>query len=102
PRPPPAIYTLSLHDALPILSDRESRRILAQRKESRGACAANAGLRIGRGPCGRSRVRRKRGSLRAIAGRERPGRSRVQRLRSRRDRKSTRLNSSHVKISYAV
>src|SRR5438874_8990248 len=44
----------------------------------------------------------------ARAGRERaPGRARrrakvVAELRTRRDRKSTRLNSSHVEISYAV
>src|SRR3984957_116193 len=57
------IYTLSLHDALPI-SDRSVRRL------DRSA---------------RDRLRRRPGP----AGRE-------------QDRKSTRLNSSHVKISYAV
>src|SRR5690606_41825388 len=67
-------YTLSLHDALPI----SSRRLHAI-------------------------------SRHALAARSRPGRfasNSVRRARSERrrgsDRKSTRLNSSHVKISYAV
>src|SRR5438132_7982179 len=54
------IYTLSLHDALPI-----------SRPNSTGRCARR------RRACGRS-------------------------ARSKRDRKSTRLNSSHTVISYAV
>src|SRR5438309_5554230 len=59
------IYTLSLHDALPI----------------------SGGLRLRRDPRGRPRL-------------EEMG---VEDLRSdRRDRKSTRLNSSHSSISYAV
>src|SRR5438874_12691929 len=62
------IYTLSLHDALPI-SSRRSRS---------------------RSGCGRSR-------------RWRPPSARTpRRARCRPDRKSTRLNSSHVEISYAV
>src|SRR5690348_18440065 len=54
------IYTLSLHDALPI---------------SRSRCRRGRGCRGCASPCGRSH---------------------------RRDRKSTRLNSSHPSISYAV
>src|SRR5436309_67932 len=61
------IYTLSLHDALPI----SRRRIISGD--------------------------RRRGRLR-LAGRFVHGRARV----GWEDRKSTRLNSSHVKISYAV
>src|SRR5437868_8715916 len=61
------IYSLSLHDALPIYS-----RINSHQTAARG----------GRAP------------------RWRPGLR--QWLRRRRDRKSTRLNSSHVSISYAV
>src|SRR5690349_22847739 len=57
------IYTLSLHDALPIL------RIAAQREQLRSLAHDAAGLRD---------------------------------TWSRLDRKSTRLNSSHVEISYAV
>src|SRR2546426_2888757 len=66
------IYTLSLHDALPI---------------SRGGGARGARQRAGRGePAG---VAGRVGARRA------PG-------RRARDRKSTRLNSSHLVISYAV
>src|SRR5438034_3081915 len=62
------IYTLSLHDALPI-----SRR----RDRGRLPCRDRGGARP------RGQTRRDRG----------PG---------KRDRKSTRLNSSHTVISYAV
>src|SRR5690348_9763933 len=63
---PTEIYTLSLHDALPIS------------------------------------VRRRRTSRARRGGRARSHRDRVHpRIRSR-DRKSTRLNSSHPSISYAV
>src|SRR2546426_5458928 len=64
------IYTLSLHDALPIC---------------RGGARAGAPRR-GRRP---SAGRRRRPRARRACGR-------------RRDRKSTRLNSSHLVISYAV
>src|SRR2546426_7730052 len=78
------IYTLSLHDALPILRGRmrASRGATADRKHRQerradshraGCCALHAGAR--------------RGAAQA---------------RRTRDRKSTRLNSSHLVISYAV
>src|SRR5256885_3377787 len=57
------IYTLSLHDALPIWRGARARRLAG--RPNRGP------------PLGRERARR-------------------------RDRKSTRLNSSHLVISYAV
>src|SRR5258705_9132944 len=60
------IYTLSLHDALPI--------------------------------CCRLRRRYRRGSSRSAA----PAPGNAAPSRSPRDRKSTRLNSSHLGISYAV
>src|SRR5204863_9771279 len=60
------IYTLSLHDALPILSRR-----------------AEARRRVRPDPAGR-----------AVSADAPPGPD--------QDRKSTRLNSSHVEISYAV
>src|SRR5690349_25046628 len=66
------IYTLSLHDALPIWSLRRQRRI-------RRAF--------------RRRAFRRRASSRPSSRRGR---------RTGGDRKSTRLNSSHVEISYAV
>src|SRR5256885_8235026 len=79
------IYTLSLHDALPIWRE-------------------VGGEPLGRPPLqgpspGRDRARAVRGARLAARrdGREAPGRG-----RPRRDRKSTRLNSSHLVISYAV
>src|SRR5258707_6699028 len=71
------IYTLSLHDALPILQLRRGIRRAGhprRREADRG-------------------VRRQRRDLRGGADRHRP---------ARQDRKSTRLNSSHANISYAV
>src|SRR5439155_24775564 len=86
---PTETYTLSLHDALPISPPRSARRGEALRW-MRDPCPRRAAGRQGR--------RRPRphvdGHLRAGAGHG----SRIQ----RRDRKSTRLNSSHVAISYAV
>src|SRR3712207_6988697 len=67
------IYTLSLHDALPICR-------AASRRRTRPAPRAPRGGRPGCRPRGGSRARRSRS----------------------RDRKSTRLNSSHANISYAV
>src|SRR3989442_11909962 len=77
------IYTLSLHDALPIST----------------LASATATLLVARHPY----CRRAHRSLRSLrAGRwdlevPAPGAK-----ASQRDRKSTRLNSSHVRISYAV
>src|SRR5256885_6308104 len=68
------IYTLSLHDALPISQDRRHPR--------------------GPGPRGAARQRATRD--RATAE------DRRRRAAPRGDRKSTRLNSSHLVISYAV
>src|SRR3712207_7248476 len=65
------IYTLSLHDALPIYRE--------------GAGAGGAG--------GGARLRRLAAALPAPAAQD---------PQQRRDRKSTRLNSSHANISYAV
>src|SRR5699024_11718730 len=74
PTAPPDIYTLSLHDALPISSPQMRGPVLMWR---RGACAAIAGAAT-MWPVGPIRATR------------------------HTDRKSTRLNSSHVSISYAV
>src|SRR2546426_2654793 len=71
------IYTLSLHDALPI--SHATRRASHARRLAR---------RRGAGDTVRSRD-----SVRPLAARL---------PRSARDRKSTRLNSSHLVISYAV
>src|SRR5690349_23137586 len=72
------IYTLSLHDALPISGAR-----VAARREEAGAFP---------------RAQRRRSD--PEAARQRPDEG-VPAFR-RQDRKSTRLNSSHVEISYAV
>src|SRR5438874_7295126 len=80
--PPPSIYPLSLHDALPICPT---------------GSVAVSGAAIG-DALGRAAVRvvKITGSLRTFAGVAGPTIAKV------RDRKSTRLNSSHVEISYAV
>src|SRR5205807_7190219 len=89
---PPAIYTLSLHDALPIfpgilcssakrmsLTSQNSRKCTAQ-KVTKSNCPW-----IFRLPTSTNFLRR------SFAG-----------CWTRSDRKSTRLNSSHLVISYAV
>src|SRR2546422_10629563 len=70
------IYTLSLHDALPIWRRRRA-GIFGQRADTRIRYPAGAGIAAAASP---ERRRRRRC----------------------RDRKSTRLNSSHGYISYAV
>src|SRR2546430_9638918 len=80
------IYTLSLHDALPILvfSDRPRRRSSQVVRYCAVVVAAVAGTPGRMWPAAVSRS----GSGRPTA--------------TPRDRKSTRLNSSHSQISYAV
>src|SRR5258707_9775446 len=85
------IYTLSLHDALPI-----SRR--AGRKPSRRARVPFATL--GK-PVGLVEGQRD-GAERGVPLPERAQQDLGHRARRHRDRKSTRLNSSHANISYAV
>src|SRR5699024_12708849 len=80
----PAIYTLSLHDALPILrSLRDLTQHLTTRADDNHAPPVTDAPK--RSPISR-----------AVIGMSRLGK--VLRV----DRKSTRLNSSHVSISYAV
>src|SRR5439155_24873830 len=88
--PPPVIYTLSLHDALPI-SPR------ARRRRARGGGAASVAV------FAVSSVQEARAvscQLTAMC-RRRVARS-TRPPSPPRDRKSTRLNSSHVANSYAV
>src|SRR5690606_41280370 len=84
--PPPHVYTLSLHDALPIFGaasfDSGASAVLAVSDVSDGSAAARG--------------------LRGDAARRRAGFFAGGAASSAADRKSTRLNSSHVKISYAV
>src|SRR5207249_10570905 len=84
-----AIYTLSLHDALPISHSRRRRRAGRQLRDGhRRNRAAHCPARQ-RAPKGSNRLCREE----SLIGRHSAGRG---------DRKSTRLNSSHVSISYAV
>src|SRR5690606_40230303 len=80
---PTEIYTLSLHDALPIWHSSFAPRTDASRHRVRARTF----------PSARSRTPRRTA---------REARRRAVAVRTRADRKSTRLNSSHVKISYAV
>src|SRR5438034_2442863 len=82
------IYTLSLHDALPI--SRQERR-----RETEGHRPVPRHHRVLGNWVGSGRVLRKRN----CAGHQGPGASKARRCG---DRKSTRLNSSHTVISYAV
>src|SRR5438874_4051845 len=80
-------YTLSLHDALPIsaLANREQRRIGPLMSQREGGSVLPSDFRLRRRTW-QSSFECYRPSYRS----------------PRRDRKSTRLNSSHVEISYAV
>src|SRR5438067_6284362 len=81
------IYTLSLHDALPI-----SGAAVRRRPPDPAGLGQGGALRV-----------LQRDHCAAVARHLRPRAARGARLRRRlRDRKSTRLNSSHVSISYAV
>src|SRR2546422_7500136 len=80
--PTTEIYTLSLHDALPISCSRSAR-------------VASSGV-------ARRTMRRSGEGEGEGAGGDAAAAARLQPLQPRRDRKSTRLNSSHGYISYAV
>src|SRR5258705_6965921 len=87
------IYTLSLHDALPILRRRKwscRRASIAARR--RGSASSRDARRCRRRPAA-SAATRWQAAARGARHRRRAGRG---------DRKSTRLNSSHLGISYAV
>src|SRR5438067_10000475 len=78
------IYTLSLHDALPICS----RKVPSHRRNA--TVALRSSCRGDSGPAAWHRIRSS------------PDPERRPRPTYERDRKSTRLNSSHVSTSYAV
>src|SRR5437870_8882901 len=82
--PTTEIYTLSLHDALPIF----------------GNCRGNLreGVRVEDSDPFHKATKVRSTNLDGVSG----GRLDETVLRRREDRKSTRLNSSHVAISYAV
>src|SRR5207302_11511880 len=89
--PPTQIYTLSLHDALPISTCR-SPRAISSPLSAEGASTSSPPTR----PTSRRPISRCSHRTFAITSHTSPSTA------ERTDRKSTRLNSSHVKISYAV
>src|SRR5690606_41075840 len=102
PPPTPDLYSLSLHDALPICDDR---RHAVGHRLNYGLRQSIAPQRRQHGGLARRDQRRRvapEADL-ADAPRRRMLRDLPVELRAVHvDRKSTRLNSSHVKISYAV
>src|SRR5207245_5910523 len=98
--PPPAIYPLSLHDALPIWPERE--RAARRRREVDPMLAQPSRFVLGaRAPADLVR-RRGIGRLAEPACLRVGKRVGVGDVWLDVDRKSTRLNSSHGSISYAV
>src|SRR2546430_17542930 len=94
---PTEIYTLPLHDALPIL---QRSRALRPSRARRGRDLARRGPLRPRRPRPGREVRPARGRQRLLPQRQRaPPRPQPHPVQ---DRKSTRLNSSHSQISYAV
>src|SRR5690606_41871860 len=92
---PTDIHSLSLHDALPISRRRPRPRRLHRRRRG-GAPLLRPHPRPGPAPPPAAAAPDSRTRLRP------PPRRPAPRPALGRDRKSTRLNSSHVKISYAV
>src|SRR5690606_40128050 len=92
---PTELYTLSLHDALPICKPAYSHRFLAG--------APSGLLNTDVGHLGRTHaVARLDGHRVDLAGKAQDVHALAHADLFFADRKSTRLNSSHVKISYAV
>src|SRR5205814_9393476 len=97
---PPPLSPLSLHDALPISRSRHARPAERPRSNSVGPCyrldeqrlasAFDRQQRVGTTPSDRSASSYANNSWRWTVS------------DARADRKSTRLNSSHLGISYAV
>src|SRR5690606_41830487 len=89
---PRALYTLSLHDALPICQPDD------------GGLGDVVGeiARVARPAAARDPVGEVDDAATAETAHVRDGGAGAQPGRAQVDRKSTRLNSSHVKISYAV
>src|SRR5690606_41001965 len=100
--PPTPIHTLSLHDALPICMHHDRQAAEARASlDARDEIVGDAYALDGRAERELTGMEHERVALfdldRGCVALERLGRARID-----QDRKSTRLNSSHVKISYAV
>src|SRR5690606_41092059 len=93
---PTSAYTLSLHDALPIFHRGYLDSLPASNAFNAATCLLVSQFMLDR--------EARSGFFREIAQRLKPGAILVSSdlASDVRDRKSTRLNSSHVKISYAV
>src|SRR5690606_41930597 len=95
-----ALFTLSLHDALPILAELSDGRIYYN---SRSHTATDAMRRIAFSEDGGvTWLNSRRSDTLPDGMRGTPYGCMAGLVRLPGDRKSTRLNSSHVKISYAV
>src|SRR5207249_8589201 len=97
-----SIYTLSLHDALPIWVLPCPRLVIVLREQEHRVTYAGRSRtqQVGRSVLGGNGV-----DCHAVREQLKGGAEAAPSLeykRSRLDRKSTRLNSSHVSISYAV
>src|SRR5690606_41433135 len=98
--PTPGIYTLSLHDALPIycgLRRWKGREAMGTSPASSAGCPRAGATAVPSAP-GIHVLNTSRQPCSELRRGNHLGRIRL----ARPDRKSTRLNSSHVKISYAV
>src|SRR5690606_40881918 len=84
--PPTEYYTLSLHDALPISSKKKNWQANSKKQPLRHGNSQSSSNRL----------------IFMPAWANRPIHRKLLRHPKFLDRKSTRLNSSHVKISYAV
>src|SRR5690606_41836017 len=91
------IYTLSLHDALPILGDAGKKvEIVSERISSQGFHHHKNAIGLEGFPDVAGDTHRVAHIVEGVKDADQI------KTRLRKDRKSTRLNSSHVKISYAV
>src|SRR5207249_11802320 len=95
PPPPPTLYTLSLHDALPIFASSAGATFLSSAVHDHKP-TGHSGRKRSRCCCERACLP---GPLNSSAAQTLSNQCLTERVR---DRKSTRLNSSHVSISYAV
>src|SRR5690606_41525315 len=94
-----APYTLSLHDALPISAGAVAARLAGAGRRGRSTALRPGGRRARESRAGvLARGQGAGGAPRAAASARPVALPRA----DAEDRKSTRLNSSHVKISYAV
>src|SRR5690606_41852829 len=95
----PARYTLALHDALPIYG-----AVIGKRQVGAATSGRTRAQGVAHGAVAAGIIRQPPQYEGAYANDRRSNHTRILELerRSSGDRKSTRLNSSHVKISYAV